>query len=126
MEAETKRKLEQVANEKLDYVLICEEGSDEGYEAFDDGMKAIDKLTILEKQDFEKAQKEKEFSTSKKQKIVDWVLKGVEIAAVPVVIAVLNIAANNKNIDTINEFESKGGMYTSQSGRSIGKLFKWK
>ena len=58
--------------------------------------------------------------------IAGWALKIVEIAAIPIGIAIINNKHDEKQLNKINEFESDGNIYTGTGGRSVGKEIKWK
>lgn len=148
MTTETKEQLEELAKTRLNDA-IRSDIFDEEYDgtAFKEGMEAIEKLSKLEQQENEKDIKRRQLDcdTSMKKEqmdyelsqknadrkvswkdIVGWGLKVVEMAAIPVAIAVLNMKHDEKQLDKINQFESDGNIYTGTGGRSVGKDINWK
>ena len=142
MTEETKQKLEELANDRLNRALSSG-GDDEDKNAFCEGMEAIDKLTRLEQQHDERVQRDnadtlglEKLEADKEQNkqerkvhfkdVVGWGLKIVEIAAIPVALCLLNSKSNERQLDKINEFEGRDETYTSTGGRSVGKSIKWK
>lgn len=131
-----KQLMEEVAAEKLNYVLEHEQGDDDAEEAFDQAITAVkvynDMVKIddaheeeLKRQDIEKdkqeADKKFKMSESTKEKI----MKGIELGAVVIVTPVIGYFSNKnlaKFLCKAEQFET----FTSTAGRSLGKMFKFK
>lgn len=109
-----KDQLDKVIDDRLESVLIYEEGSDEAKQAFKEAMKAIELRNEMEK-----------IEDTKKSEKKNTVLKVVEIAAVPVGLFVLDCLFKNHYMKKVCNFE-KDYTFTTTPGRGLSSLFQFR
>ena len=107
--------LEELVNGRLDDAMhVCDEARKT--QAFDEAMAAIDRLNEMKKTN--------SGIKNKKEKRWDMVFKGLEVAAVPAILKIVELGCNKyliKYIGTIEQMET----FTGTPGRAIGKMFKF-
>lgn len=109
-----KENLDKVINDRLESVLIYEEGSEDATRAFKEAMKAIELRNEMEK-----------IEDAKKSEKKNTVLKVVEIAAVPVGLFVLDAIFKNHYMKKVCNFE-KDYTFTTTPGRGLSSLFQFR
>jgi hypothetical protein len=109
-----KEQLDKVIDDRLESVLVYEEGSDEAKHAFKEAMKAIELRNEMEK-----------IEDTKKSEKKNTVLKIVEIVAVPVGLFVLDAAFKTYYMKKVCNFE-KDYTFTTTPGRGLSGLFQFR
>lgn len=111
---EIKELLEETVKNRLEQVAGDDVTEEEKKQAFDEAMKAADRVIEIEKVEAEKDGKK----TNK-------ILKYVEMVAVPVGLATLDYIFKTRFATRICNFE-KDYTFTTQAGRSVSQFFRWR
>lgn len=120
-----KDQLDKVIDDRLESVLIYEEGSDEAKQAFKEAMKAIEVRNELEKIEYQKKSEIERIEEAKRSEKKNTVLKVVEIAAVPVGLFVLDCVFKNHYMKKVCNFE-KDYTFTTSAGKGLSSLFQFR
>lgn len=110
-----KEMLEELANARLDDAMHLT-NLEARSKAFGEAMDAIDRLNEMNK--IENANKEKD------EKCLSIVIKVVEIAAMPIMLKLIDLGCHKSLINTIGRVEQME-TFTSTPGRAISKMFKF-
>lgn len=111
---EIKNLLEETVKNRLEKIAGEDVTEEEKKQAFEEAMKAADRVIEIDKVEAEKDGKK----TSK-------ILKYVEMVAVPVALATLDYIFKTRFARTICNFE-KDYTFTTQAGRSVSQFFRWR
>lgn len=111
---ENKELLEKVIQNRLENSLSEDMTPEEKKEAFKEAMDAIDRSIELERAEI-----------AKKEQLPNRIIRVAEVAAVPVVLAGVDIFSKWKFMKTVCNFE-KDYTFTTTPGRSISGLFRFK
>lgn len=111
---EIKELLEETVKNRLEQIAGDDIAEEDKKQAFDEAMKAADRVIEIEKVEAEKDSKK----TNK-------ILKYVEMVAVPVGLATLDYIFKTRFATRICNFE-KDYTFTTQAGRSVSQFFRWR
>lgn len=109
-----KDKLDKVIDDRLNSVLLYDEGSEDAIRAFKEATKAIELRNEMEK-----------IEDNKKSEKKNTVLKVVEIVAVPVGLFVLDAVFKTYYMKKVCNFE-KDYTFTTTAGRGLSSLFQFR
>lgn len=111
---EIKNLLEETVKKRLEEIAGDSITEEEKKQAFDEAMKAADRVIEIEKVEAEKDGKK-----------TNWILKVAEMAAVPALLTCLEYVFKMRFTKTVCNFE-KDYTFTTQAGRSISQFFRFK
>lgn len=111
---ETIELLEKVVRDRLKVACDESKSEDERKAAFDEAMKAVERLDALKKTE-----------SDTQDKKLGLLLRAIEIAAVPVALSFIDYGLKMKFTKVICNFE-KDYSFTTQAGRSVSQFFKFK
>lgn len=111
---EIKELLEETVKNRLEQIAGDDIAEEDKKQAFDEAMKAADRVIEIEKVEAEKDSKK-----------INKILKYVEIVAVPVGLATLDYIFKTRFATRICNFE-KDYTFTTQAGRSVSQFFRWR
>lgn len=110
-----KELLEELVNARLDDAMsLCD--LDQKSKAFKEAMEAVDRLNEMNK--IENA------NAGKNEKRLEVAIKVVEVAAMPIMLKLIDLGCHKSLINTIGRIEQMEA-FTSTPGRAISKMFKF-
>lgn len=109
-----KEQLDKVIEDRLESVLIYEEGSEDAIRAFKEATRAIELRNEMEK-----------IEDAKKSEKKNTVLKVVEIVAVPVGLFALDAVFKTYYMKKVCNFE-KDYTFTTSAGKGLSSLFQFR
>ncbi len=111
---EIKELLEETVKDRLEQIAGDGIAEEDKKQAFDEAMKAADRVIEINKIEAEKDGKK-----------INKILKYVEMVAVPVALAALDYFFKMRFTKTVCHFE-KDYTFTTQAGRSVSQFFRWR